>query len=98
MKQSKILTKVCEVYFSEQNSFGTTRESEAPEVGQFTVGIKPDGENGWFEIDGGENWYAEGGLWFEGKNVVDFDGVFSLPEEVCELLEGAGYNLEEVVA
>ena len=35
-------------------------------------------------------------LWFEGKTVVDYDGVFALPNGVIELLKENGYNTEEV--
>ena len=61
----------------------------------FTACIKADG-NGWFTIDGGSEWYAEGGLWFEGKNLVDYDGVFNLAAEIVELLENNGYNCNEL--
>lgn len=36
------------------------------------------------------------GLIFEGMNVTDYDGVFSLPREARMLLIEAGYNLEQV--
>ena len=35
--------------------------------------------------------YAEIGLFFEGKELSDFDGVFYLPREVGEMLMDAGY-------
>ena len=35
--------------------------------------------------------YAEIGLSFEGKKLVDYDGVFSLPIEIGEVLTEAGY-------
>ena len=36
------------------------------------------------------------GLIFEGDNVVDYDGVMSLPREACQLLASAGYDLSEL--
>lgn len=36
------------------------------------------------------------GLGIEGKQVVDYDGVFELPKEARELLIEAGYDLTEV--
>lgn len=42
------------------------------------------------EIISGEH-YAEIGLSFECKELVDYDGVFSLPREVAEMLTGMGY-------
>lgn len=42
------------------------------------------------EVISGEH-YAEIGLWFEGKELADYDGVFSLPRELGEMLKNAGY-------
>ncbi len=33
-----------------------------------------------------------GGLWFEGDELVDYDGVFELPKEVREALIAEGYT------
>ena len=46
------------------------------------------------EIISGEH-YAEIGLSFEGKELTDYDGVFSLPREVGEMLKDAGYAVPE---
>lgn len=46
------------------------------------------------ELISGEH-YADIGLSFEGKDLVDFDGVFSLPREVGEMLTEAGYIVPE---
>jgi len=34
------------------------------------------------------------GLWFEGKELTDYDGVFELPKEAIELLEENGYDAD----
>lgn len=34
------------------------------------------------------------GLWFDGKELTDYDGVFSLPEEAIQLLEENGFNAD----
>lgn len=39
--------------------------------------------------------HAEIGLSFEGKELVDYDGVFSLPIEVGEMLTETGYVVSE---
>ena len=39
--------------------------------------------------------HAEIGLWFEGKELCDYDGIFSLPREIGELLKRAGYVVPE---
>lgn len=86
------VTRKVDLY--EENSFGVTREQNAVKT-KFTVCIKADG-NGWFEIDGGQDWYAEGGLWFDGKTLTDYDGVFNLAAEIIELLEEKGFDCDEV--
>lgn len=32
------------------------------------------------------------GLWFDGKELIDYDGVFSLPAEAIEFLEKQGFD------
>ena len=93
-KDKKVYEMTRNVDLYEENSFGVTREQDAVKT-KFTVYIKADG-NGWFEIDGGNEWYAEGGLWFEGKTLTDYDGVFNLAAEIVELLERNGYNCNEI--
>ena len=46
------------------------------------------------EVISGEH-YAEIGLSFEGKELIDYDGVFSLPRQVGEMLKDAGYAVPE---
>ncbi len=79
------------------NSFGTVREEENIEL---DVSININNERGSFEIydikTGGENWYAEGGLWFKGKELVDYDGVFSLPKCIESKLTELEYNLDNL--
>ncbi len=55
---------------------------------------------GWFEMydeeSSGEDFYASGGLWFTNNRLVDYDGVFSLPDEILDKLEEHGYSLDDV--
>ena len=78
------------------NSFGTIKEQNDVQL-NVTIGINDD-RYGWFEIydieSGGEEWYSEGGIWFRGKDVVDYDGVYSLPTSVISKLKELGYNYE----
>ena len=46
------------------------------------------------EIVSGDH-YADIGLWFEGNELSDYDGVFCLPREVGEMLKEAGYVVPE---
>ena len=39
-----------------------------------------------------------GGLWFDDNELVDYDGVYYLPDEVLDVLESVGINIEEVRA
>ena len=50
----------------------------------------------WEAGDDGEG--ATIGLLFEGRRVVDYDGVFELPMQAVKLLEAAGYDSAEVTA
>ena len=81
------------------NSFGTIKEQDDVEL-NVRVGINND-SYGWFELydleSGGEEWYAEGGLWFKDKHLHDYDGVFSLPISVVNKLIELGYNCDYVI-
>lgn len=61
----------------------------SPELGE--VGIDPVAGYGYWERkDGSEG----GGLWFEGKELIDYDGHYCLPAKVEQALRVAGYNLD----
>jgi len=89
-----------------ENSFGTIKEAEVKLVVSVCINEKDAGKDadgspryeygGWFELydeaTGGDEWYAEGGLWFEGKELVDYDGVFALPQCVCDCLRQHGFD------
>ena len=83
-----------------ENSFGIIGAEDNVEL-KVTVGIKDYGAYGWFECydtkSGGEDWYAEGGLWFEGNTLTDYDGVFSLPDFVIDKLKEWGYDTDEMI-
>ena len=55
-----------------------------------------DNNYGCFEIydieTGGDEWYAEGGLWFDGKELTDYDGVFELPSFISDKLREWGFG------
>jgi hypothetical protein len=79
-----------------ENSFGTIKQEEDIEI-DVTVGIN-DEDSGWFELydveTGGEDWYAEGGLEFDGMDIVGYDGVFELPDFIVNKLVELGYKDE----
>ena len=74
---------------------GTKRERT---IGKWNVTVNHDLARpgyGYFEHnvlgeDGGT-----GGLWFEGRRLVDYDGVFELPSTVKSILADLGYILDE---
>jgi hypothetical protein len=54
------------------------------------VSISPTTSYGYFEEpDGGEG----GGLWFDGKNLQDYDGRSTLPRECSDLIVALGYHV-----
>jgi hypothetical protein len=46
-----------------------------------------------------ERYYGSGGVWIDNEDmsVMDFDGVFSLPQEVADILEEYGISSEGCV-
>ena len=68
-------------------------------VMQYTIGWNQNEQRGWFEMydeeSQGEEYYAEGGLWFDGNNLTDYDGVFSLDENIVKCLKEWGANTDD---
>jgi len=79
------------------NSFGTIRKEDNVEV-ECILRFRNE-DRGSFELydlkTGGDDWYAEGGLWFKNGRLRDYDGVFSLPSFIEDKLKELGYNTEE---
>ena len=61
----------------------------------YTIEIDTRAQYGYFEHNelGDEK---AGGLWFDGKRLSDYDGVFELPRQVTAALINAGYDLEDI--
>ena len=87
-----------------ENSFGTIKQDNSVAL-EVTVGVEIDEQyhvpvRGWFEVSdietGGNEWYAEGSLGFDGNQVIDYDGVFALPTTVTNKLKEWGYDVSEV--
>lgn len=78
------------------NSFGTVRKEDNVKV-QCILRIDND-SRGSFELydikTGGEDWYAEGGLWFKEGALYDYDGVFALPKFIEDKLIELGIDME----
>ena len=82
-----------------ETSAGVERSEKEIEV-KFTVGVSDEAGYGYFEFydlkTGGEEWYADGGLWFTGKKLTDYDGVFSLCNQVKNKLKEWGYDISDM--
>ena len=65
-------------------------------VPEWDIRINTEEQCGYFEWVGGTNEDDEitGGLWFEGKVLVDYDGEFSLPDAVLNALISNGYEVK----
>ena len=59
------------------------------------VTSKDETSRGGFEQFGG-NFYGDGGLWFKGNELVDFDGVYALSSEIMDILEENGFDVEDM--
>lgn len=65
----------------------------AIESPKYTVVTFNKGARGYFEHNSlGED--AAGGLWFEGKELIDYDGMTYLPKEVILTLRKAGFIVD----
>ena len=63
-------------------------------VGKYDIGINPELKAGWFE----HHIYGEdqgGSLWFEDDELTDYDGVYSLPNDVVTGIEELGFIVSE---
>lgn len=82
-----------------ETSYGRVRH-ENDVVISVTIGYRAEDDYGWFEIydvkTGGDNWYADGGLWFNDEELTDYDGVFELPEFIWEYLKSKGFDVSYV--
>lgn len=67
-------------------------------VEDWDIKIDPEANYGYFEYVGGTNEGPEiqGGLWFDGKALRDYDGVSILPQLVVQVLKDAGYTGEDI--
>ncbi len=65
------------------------------ETQRYEIGLSVDGSRGYFEHKTlGED--KAGGLWFEDGRLVDYDGVWSLPNEVMIELRSRGVDVSHV--
>ena len=63
-------------------------------LGDWCVFIDEDGDPVGFEHAELGDEGGSGGLWFDGTHLVDYDGVWALPDGVIEICERAGFNMD----
>ena len=82
-----------------QTSYGVVNKEDDVVI-NVSVGYRAEDDYGWFEFydekSGGDKWYAEGGLWFNGLELVDYDGVFSLSSFIADFLHKKGFDVEDM--
>ena len=80
------------------NSFGPVGERKTVML-QVSVKVNEETNYGCYELydieSAGEQFYAEGGLWFKEKDLVDYDGIFALPDFIVEKLRDNGYTVSD---
>ena len=86
-------------YVGWERSMSPTIEREKRTM-QYHVGWNKSEERGWWELydeeSGGDDYYGEGTLSFSGNELYDYDGAFSLDEEILNSLEGMGADVKEM--
>jgi hypothetical protein len=87
-------------YINRQNSVGVLNEKDNVKL-TVTVTMDTEKGSGGFEFyddeTGGEDWYAEGGIWLHKENkeqVCDYDGVFDLPDFIKDKLNEWGIKTD----
>jgi hypothetical protein len=64
----------------------------------YEVGMDESEGLGWFEVCGAtecnEEEHAEGGIWFDGKEITDYDGVFEMPQPIIDWLENKAFDVD----
>lgn len=86
-------------YVGWETSMSPTVKREKKTMHYF-VNWNQEKNRGWFEMydkeSGGEDYYASGSLSFTGKELDDYDGVFSLDEEIISCLKNWGADTSYV--
>lgn len=59
-----------------------------------TLELPFEESSGWELYNSVDDEYSEGRLWFDNGVLVDYDGVFGLPDEVYEALRHSGIKVD----
>lgn len=77
---------------------GYTNEPQGDKLSEMELFTDADGTPNtieWvvYDKNGDVEFVEHIGLWFEGKDLTDYDGVFELPVEAAKLIRKAGYRV-----
>ena len=76
------------------SSFGATPFEERKIT--YHIQADPMKQYGSFEMYSDDTeYYAEGGMWFDKGKLVDYDGIFELPEVITNQLKKWGFEVGE---
>ena len=90
----KIITLQTKQGIRYENSFGVVDEYEDVPM-QYIVRLSKNSSFEMFSTNTGQH-YAEGSLEIQGAELVDYDGVFSLPAEIIYMLRKEGIDVSEM--
>ena len=84
------------IEFIREYSSGTRRKYDL----QVSVDTDQSDQQGWFELydtdTGGEYHHTEGGLWFNDRELVDYDGTAVIDDELLDILDEWDFNTENM--
>ena len=80
-----------------EGSWGGSRLKDEA-ILEFNVQVDDKKQYGSYEFYDVDSYdcYAEGGLWFSKGELVDYDGVMSLPLEILDVLELDGWDVKSM--
>ena len=95
MTDTKKTTIVKRQQIRHETSSGAT-PFETQEI-TYHIEVNPIKQYGHYEMyNDGTEYYAEGGLWFQEGRLVDYDGIFQLPQTISKQLIDWGFEVEGV--
>lgn len=80
-----------------ENSFGVVDRAKGI-IMEHSITIKDDDTAfcEMYDINANGEWYAGVGLWFEDGSLVDYDGVFEIPDHLLFVLKKEGFDVSEM--
>ena len=83
-----------------ENTFGAIRSDNYVEM-EFKISIIPEENCGYFFMKdlktGGDKYFGDGNLKFDGNKLTDFDGVYNISEIIIDKLKEWGYVIDKSI-